>query len=87
MNRIDLAVALTNNTDLTVKTADVIVRTFIEAIAEALIKGDRVEILDFGALNNRRYGCSFLLSRSCFINKTLCRGCWLRFSCIDQNVR
>ena len=42
MNRTDLAVALTNNTDLTVKTADVIVRTFFEAIAEAIIEEDRV---------------------------------------------
>ena len=51
-----LAVAMTNDTYPTIKDADVIVRTFFEAIAEALIEEDRVEIRGFSSFSVREYG-------------------------------
>ena len=56
MTSTDLAIVLTNHYDLTIKVADEIVRTFFEAIAEALIEEDRVEIRGFGAFSVREYG-------------------------------
>lgn len=55
MNRTDLAVAQASRHDLTVKAADLIARTFFEAIAEALIEDDRNKIRGFGAFTVCEY--------------------------------
>ncbi len=44
MNKLDLIVALKNETDLTKSEAETIVNLFFNEMADALAKGDRVEI-------------------------------------------
>ena len=44
MNKLDLIVALKNETDLTKSEAEAVVNLFFNEMANALAKGDRVEI-------------------------------------------
>ena len=44
MNKIDLIIALANETDLTKSEAEAIVNLFFNEMSNALAKGDRVEI-------------------------------------------
>ena len=44
MNKLDLIVALKNETDLTKSEAEAVVNLFFNEMANALVKGDRVEI-------------------------------------------
>ena len=44
MNKLDLIIALKNETDLTKQEAEAVVNLFFDEMANALTKGDRVEI-------------------------------------------
>ena len=44
MNKLDLIIALQNKTKLTKPKADAVVNLFFNEMANALVKGDRVEI-------------------------------------------
>ena len=44
MNKLDLIIALKNETDLTKSEAEAVVNLFFDEMANALTKGDRVEI-------------------------------------------
>jgi len=53
MNKIDLITALTNETDLTKSEAEAVVNLFFNEMANALAKGDRVEIKKYKAYAGR----------------------------------
>jgi len=55
MNKSDLIDALATDQNLPTKTAEAIVATVLEAIAESLVNGDNVEIRGFGSFTVRNY--------------------------------
>jgi integration host factor subunit beta len=55
MNRSDLIKILSKKTGLTVKKAEDVVNTVFNGMADALAKGDRVEIRGFGSFKIKEY--------------------------------
>ncbi len=55
MTKSDIINTLYNETDLTKKEATIVVDTFFNEMANALSKGDRVEIRGLGSFNVRKY--------------------------------
>ena len=55
MNRSDLIKMLSKETGLTVKKAEDVVNTIFDGMADALAKGDRVEIRGFGSFKVKKY--------------------------------
>jgi len=55
MNKSDLIDALALDQKLPVKTAESIIATILDSIAETLVNGDGVEIRGFGSFNVREY--------------------------------
>lgn len=55
MNRSDLIKILSKETGLTVKKAEDVVNTIFDGMADALAKGDRVEIRGFGSFKVKEY--------------------------------
>ncbi len=53
MTRSNLAERLALCADITKRDADAVVRTVFEAMSEALARGDRIEMRDFGAFSIR----------------------------------
>ena len=56
MNKIDLIVALENKADLTKPEAESVVNLFFNEMANALVKGDRVEIRGLCSFYVKGYG-------------------------------
>jgi len=56
MKKSELAKALTEHKDLTLKQAEEIVNLFFTEMAKALAEGERVEIRGFGSFSMRDYG-------------------------------
>ncbi|MBW1887639.1 MAG: integration host factor subunit beta [Deltaproteobacteria bacterium] len=55
MNRSDLIKILSKETGLTVRKAEDVVNTIFNGMADALAKGDRVEIRGFGSFKVKQY--------------------------------
>ena len=55
MNKSDLVNALKYESALNRKEAEIIVDSFFDAVADMLIKGDRVEIRGFGSFTVKKY--------------------------------
>jgi integration host factor subunit beta len=55
MNKAELVNELKDKNGFTVQQAEMIVNTFFEAVAEALARGDRVEIRGFGSVFVKSY--------------------------------
>ena len=55
MNKSDLIDVLAIDQKLPVKTAESIIATILDSIAETLVNGDSVEIRGFGSFNVREY--------------------------------
>jgi integration host factor subunit beta len=55
MNKSDLIDALALDQKLPVKTAESIIATILDSIAETLVNGDGIEIRGFGSFNVREY--------------------------------
>jgi integration host factor subunit beta len=55
MNRSDLIKILSKETGLTVRKAEDVVNTIFNGMADALAKGDRVEIRGFGSFKVKKY--------------------------------
>ncbi len=55
MTKSDIINTLYNETDLTKKEATIVVDTFFNEMANALSKGDRVEIRGLGSFHVRKY--------------------------------
>jgi DNA-binding protein HU-beta len=53
MNKAELIDEVAAKTGMTKKEADKAVNAFIEAVSEALVKGDRVQLVGFGAFEVR----------------------------------
>ena len=56
MNKSDLTGKLSREADLPLKKADKLVTLVFREMSEALARGDRVEIRDFGSFKVKRYG-------------------------------
>lgn len=48
MNKKQLAAKVANKVDLTIAKSEVIIDTMLEAVSEALIKGEKVRLVGFG---------------------------------------
>ena len=55
MNKLDLIIALKNETDLTKSEAEAVVNLFFDEMANALVKGDRVEIRGLCSFYVKKY--------------------------------
>ena len=55
MNKVDLIIALENETGLTKSEADAVVKLFFNEMSNALAKGDRVEIRGFCSFYVKQY--------------------------------
>ena len=55
MNKSQLIEALAKAEGLTIKKAETVINTMFDTIEEALIRGDRVEIRDFGSFKVKEY--------------------------------
>ena len=55
MNRLELIEALSKETGMTLNKADSVVRMIFNDMADALEKGDRVEIRGFGSFKVKEY--------------------------------
>jgi len=56
MTKSDLARALTAHNDLTLNQAEESVKLLFDAITEALVRGERVDVRGFGSFTVREYG-------------------------------
>ena len=55
MNKSQLIEALAKAEGLTIKKAETVINTMFETIEDALVRGDRVEIRDFGSFKVKEY--------------------------------
>ncbi|MBW2643459.1 MAG: integration host factor subunit beta [Deltaproteobacteria bacterium] len=55
MNKLDLIIALANETDLTKSEAEAVVKLFFNEMASALVSGDRVEIRGLCSFYVKKY--------------------------------
>ena len=51
MNKVELIDEITKKTGLTKKDTDATLKAFVEAVAEALAKGDSVQLVGFGTFD------------------------------------
>ena len=49
MNKTELVAAIAEKTDLTKKDAELALTAVVESITEALVKGDKVQLIGFGS--------------------------------------
>ena len=49
MNKTELVAAIAEKTDLTKKDAELALAAVVESITEALVKGDKVQVIGFGS--------------------------------------
>ena len=49
MNKTELVAAIAEKTDLTKKDAELALTAVVESITEALVKGDKVQVIGFGS--------------------------------------
>ena len=54
MNKADLIAAIAAKTGETKKGAETVVNAFIDAVTEALVKGDKVQLVGFGSFEVRK---------------------------------
>ncbi|GHV45115.1 DNA-binding protein HU [Clostridia bacterium] len=54
MNRTDLVAAIAEKTSLTKKDSEAVLGATVEAITEALAKGDKVQLVGFGTFETRK---------------------------------
>lgn len=54
MNKADLVACLAEKTGFTKKDAEVAVNTFVACVEEALVKGDKVQLIGFGTFETRQ---------------------------------
>lgn len=55
MNKSQLIEALAKAEGLTIKKAEIVINTMFDTIEDALVRGDRVEIRDFGSFKVKEY--------------------------------
>jgi DNA-binding protein HU-beta len=53
MNKMELVASISEKSDLTKKDAEKALNAFIESVEEALIKGDKVQLVGFGSFEVR----------------------------------
>ena len=53
MNKTELVAAIAEKTDLTKKDAELALTAVVESITEALVKGDKVQLIGFGTFEVR----------------------------------
>ena len=54
MNKAELIAAIAAKTGETKKTAEKLVNAFVETVTEALVKGDKVQLVGFGSFEVRK---------------------------------
>ena len=54
MNRMELVAAMAEKTGATKKSADESLKAFIDVVTEALVKGDKVQLVGFGSFEIRK---------------------------------
>lgn len=54
MNKAELVACLAEKTGFTKKDAEVAVNTFVACVEEALVKGDKVQLIGFGTFETRQ---------------------------------
>jgi len=54
MNRMELVAAIAEKTGVTKKSADDSLRAFIDTVTDALVKGDKVQLVGFGSFEVRK---------------------------------
>jgi len=54
MNRMELVAAIAEKTGATKKSADESLKAFIDVVTEALVKGDKVQLVGFGSFEVRK---------------------------------
>ncbi len=69
MTKNELAYALTADNDLTLKHAKEIVKTLFDSMTEAMARGERVIVKDFGSFTVRKYGS--YMGRSPWVNEEI----------------
>lgn len=69
MTKNELAYALTANNDLTLKQAKETVKALFDSMTEAMVRGERVIVKDFGSFTVRKYGS--YLGRSPWVNEEI----------------
>jgi integration host factor subunit beta len=55
MNKFDLIVSLSKETNISTRKSEEIINKMFDTMSKALIAGDRIEIRGFGAFSIRRY--------------------------------
>ena len=58
MNKSDLIAAIAAKTGATKKSAEASINAMTEAITEALVKGDKVQLVGFGSLEKKKRASS-----------------------------
>lgn len=56
MNKQELAIAITEKTNLTKTAAERFINIFTDTVAEALVAGDKVQLIGFGTFETRERG-------------------------------
>ena len=54
MNKTELVAAIAEKTDLTKKDAELALTAVVESITEALVKGDKVQLIGFGSFETKK---------------------------------
>ena len=54
MNKMELVAAIAEKTGATKKSADESLKAFIDVVTEALVKGDKVQLVGFGSFEVRK---------------------------------
>lgn len=54
MNKMELVAAIAEKTGVTKKSADESLNAFIEVVTDALVKGDKVQLVGFGSFEVRK---------------------------------
>ena len=54
MNKAELVAAIAEKTEFTKKDAETALNAVIASIEEALVKGDKVQLIGFGTFENKR---------------------------------
>ena len=54
MNRMELVAAIAEKTGVTKKSADESLRAFIDTVTDALVNGDKVQLVGFGSFEVRK---------------------------------
>ncbi len=54
MNRMELVAAMAEKTGVTKKSADELLRAFTDTVTDALVNGDKVQLVGFGSFEVRK---------------------------------